>query len=188
MPKNKRQFLDEWEEYERGKEYNARLGLFEKVSRNERFYRGDQWKGINANNLPTPIFNIFKRVIDYYISNIMSDATVLHYSGIRDNLSLSTNEAADLLNGVAKSRWERLKIDQLISNALLEAALCGDAVAYTYWDPTIKTGQPFRGDFVTRLVENTNVFFGNPNIHDVQAQPYILISAREMVVLSAIME
>ena len=62
MPKNKRQFLDEWEEYERGKEYNARLGLFEKVSRNERFYRGDQWKGINANNLPTPIFNIFKRV------------------------------------------------------------------------------------------------------------------------------
>lgn len=181
MPKNKRQFLDEWEEYERGKEYNARLGLFEKVSRNERFYRGDQWKGINANNLPTPIFNIFKRVIDYYISNIMSDATVLHYSGIRDNLSLSTNEAADLLNGVAKSRWERLKIDQLISNALLDAALCGDAVAYTYWDPTIKTGQPFRGDFVTRLVENTNVFFGNPNIHDVQAQPYILISAREMV-------
>lgn len=181
MPKNKRLSLDEWEDYERGKEYNTRLGIFEKVSKNERFYRGDQWRGINANNLPTPIFNIFKRVIDYYISNIMSDATVLHYSGLREGSKVSNAEASDILNGIVRSRWEKLKLDQLIASSLLDAALCGDAVAYTYWDPSVKTGQVFRGDFVTKLVENTNVFFGNPNVHDVQSQPYILISAREMV-------
>ena len=181
MPKNKRPALPEWNEYENGKDYNIRLGLYEKVARNERFYRGDQWKGIGANNLPTPVFNIFKRVIDYYISNIMSDATVLHYSNIRQSKDKGSADATELIGGIAKSRWDSLKMDSLLSNALLDCALCGEAVTYTYWDASIKTGQPFRGDFVTKLVENTNVFFGNPNIHDVQAQPYILISGREMV-------
>jgi len=181
MPKNKRRSLDEWQEFENGKEYNVRLGLYETVAKNERFYRGEQWKGVGANNLPTPVFNLFKRIIDYYVSNVMSDATVLHYSSIRQGDNKASDEMAGVLSGIAKARWERLKMDSLLSNALLDAALCGDAVAYTYWDPTIKTGQPFRGDFVTRLVENTNVFFGNPNVHDVQAQPYIMISGREMV-------
>lgn len=181
MSKNKKRALDEWREYEDGKEYNIRLGLYDTVAKNERFYRGEQWRGVCSNDLPTPVFNLFKRVIDYYISNVMSDATVLHYSSIRQGDAKSSDEAANMLSGIAKTRWERLKMDSLLSNALLDAALCGDAVAYTYWDPTIKTGQPFRGDFVTRLIENTNVFFGNPNVHDVQAQPFILISGRELI-------
>ena len=34
-----------WQEYEAGKEYKRRIGLYETVRRNERFYRGDQWRG-----------------------------------------------------------------------------------------------------------------------------------------------
>ena len=31
-----------WQLYEAGKEYNRRIGLYETVRRNERFYRGDK--------------------------------------------------------------------------------------------------------------------------------------------------
>ena len=48
-------------------------------------------------------------------------------------------------------------------------------------NPTIKTGQSFTGDFRTVLLDNTNVFFGNPNSKDVKSQPYILIASRELV-------
>ena len=57
---------------EKGREYNRSIGLYDTVNRNERFYRGDQWAGVEAGDLPTPVFNLFKRVINYFVSTIMS--------------------------------------------------------------------------------------------------------------------
>lgn len=36
-----------WRQYEAGRDYKRRIGLYETVRTNERFYRGDQWKGIS---------------------------------------------------------------------------------------------------------------------------------------------
>ena len=44
-----------------------------------------------------------------------------------------------------------------------------------------QTAQGYRGDFVTGLVDCTNVFFGDVNTPNVQEQPYILIAGRELV-------
>ena len=172
--------LEDWELYRRGKEYNYRIDLYDKVSRNERFYRGEQWEGVRSEGLPTPVFNLFKRIIGYYISSIMSDATAMRFS-IAGPRSAQGEEAVEIVNRVVEERWEMLGIDSLLGDALLDAALSGDAVAYTYWDASARTGQPFTGDFVTKLVDNTNVFFGDPNSHEIQSQPYILIAARELV-------
>lgn len=177
----------DWQLYEKGKEYHRSLGLYEKTSVNERFYRGDQWQGITTNGLPSPVFNVFKRVVDYYVSNIMSDSAVMRYSfeapmefGGADKSEV-ISEAEKLCNAVADRRWEKDKINSLVADALRDAALSGDGVAYVYWDNEAVTGQPFSGDFRTVLLDNTNVFFGNPNVKDVQKQPYILISGRETV-------
>ena len=62
-------FTEEWELYEKGKEYNYSIGLYEKVNTNERFYRGDQWDNLKSSGLPTPVFNIFKRIIGYFTSS-----------------------------------------------------------------------------------------------------------------------
>lgn len=64
---------DDWVLYEKGREHHCSLELYEKAATNERFYRGDQWQGVQASGLPAPVFNVFKRVIDYYVSNILSD-------------------------------------------------------------------------------------------------------------------
>ena len=55
-----------WQQYESGKHYKRRIGLYETIRRNERFYRGDQWQNENA-ELPRPVFNIIRRVMDYLI-------------------------------------------------------------------------------------------------------------------------
>lgn len=182
--KRSKAFTEEWALYEKGKEYNRSIGLYDEVDTNERFYRGDQWTGVSAEGLPTPVFNFYKRVIDYYISNIASSAVKMSYRYASPLPALSAEEAKrinDTLRHVAENRWEKLKMDKLVSDSLYDAAITGDAFAYTYWDPSVKTGQPYTGDFRTVLIDNTNVFFGNPNSRSVQAQPYIIISGREPV-------
>lgn len=183
----KEQFTKEWELYEKGKEYNYSIDLYNKVATNERFYRGDQWEGVNSNGLPKPIFNFFKRIINYYTSNLLSSSVSMRFSyaspfGSKNEISTEdASSYADLLNGICRMRWEKLKMDSLLLDALSDGAISGDAIAYTYWDKNVKTGQPYSGDFKTVLVDNTNVFFGDPNCRNPQKQPYILISMRENV-------
>ena len=185
--KNNTPTTDEWKLYEQGKEYNIRLDLYDKVSTNERFYRGEQWEGVRSGNLPRPVFNIFKRIINYYASSILSTSVVMRYSYAEpfgDGLPVGRESARKyekLLNGIAERQWEQQRMEELMDDALHDAAISGDAIAYTYWDSEVRTGQKYKGDFKTVLVDNTDVFFGNPNCRDVQKQPWILISAREYV-------
>lgn len=60
-------------EYQRGQSYNSGIELAERVQRSEDFFIGDQWKGVNAPDLDKPVFNILKRVGNFFISNIVSD-------------------------------------------------------------------------------------------------------------------
>lgn len=185
--KRKNECTEDWALFEKGRDYNYSVDLYSTVNRNERFYRGDQWQGVESGGLPKPVFNIFRRILGYYISNIMQSRTAIRFSyaspfGDKGGVSKMDAEAiTECLNKIIQTKADKLKLNDLLSDALTDAALSGDAVAYTYWDPSVKTGQPFTGDFRTVLVDNTNVFFGNPNSKNVQAQPYILLSTRETV-------
>lgn len=184
MFRKQKDYTEEWRLYEKGKEYHHAIGLYDKVNTNERFYRGDQWEGIQSNGLPTPVFNIFRRIIDFFTSTVLSSAVSLRFSLVSPTQSMggkTESELTEKLNRIAEYRWDKQKMDNLLANALRDAAITGDAVCYTYWDPTVQTGQAFTGDFVSVLIDNTNVFFGNPNCKNTEKQPYILISMRETV-------
>lgn len=173
--------------FEAGRDYNRRIGLYENVSRNERFYRGDQWNGVSSGDLPTPVFNLFRRVINYFTATLMSQKISLRFSAdgvgslYNEEERRHLEEGCELISGYANYRFEKDRLDTLISDAILDAALTGDAVAYVYWDPSRRTSQGHTGDFVTQLCDNTNVFFGDVNTPQVQDQPYILLSGRELV-------
>jgi hypothetical protein len=57
----------------------------------------------------------------------------------------------------------------------------GDACVYSWFDPEVETGQTAKGAIRTELLENTRVIFGNPNSSQVQDQPYIIVSRRELI-------
>lgn len=69
------------------------------------------------------------------------------------------------------------------------AYVSGTGVLYTYWDDKIRTGlyadesgtTPIQGDIACEVLDIENVYFGDPNLYDVQAQPYIIIAQRKSV-------
>ena len=62
-----------WNEYLLGEDYHQQIGLHETVKKNEQFYNGEQWEGVNAPDLEKPVINIFKRAVTYMESQIVSD-------------------------------------------------------------------------------------------------------------------
>ena len=176
-----------WRQYEAGKDYKRRIGLYETIRRNERYYRGDQWYGSSGLDLPKPVFNIIKRITDYLVCTAASGNLSVFYTS--DDLPFAESTAerelltkgADILTQHAVYRWERDKLDSLTYKVMLDAALSGDGVLYCWWDPSQKTGQPFMGDIVTETIDNVNIFVSDVNKSDIQSQEYVILSGRDTV-------
>ncbi len=187
MKSDKMHLTEDFERLEKGRSYNRQISLYDTVNRNERFYRGDQWQGVEKGDLPTPVFNLFKRVLNYFVSTIMSQKISLHFAAegidiLQDKEKRRRiDEACRLLTRYANYRFDRDKIDHLLTKGILDAAITGDMFLYVYWDPQRKTAQGFSGDFVTTLVDSTQVFFGDVNTPEAEEQPYILLTGRDLV-------
>lgn len=141
-----------------------------------------QWEGVQSNGLPTPVFNFLKRVTLFQVASITSDNIKMQATpmGVTEAHS-AAQVMADVLNREFTALFEQNRIPVMLREYLRNAAVDGDGCLYTYWDPEAETGQASRGAIVTEVIENTRVFFGNPNDRRVQRQPYIIISSREML-------
>ncbi len=176
-----------WRQYEAGKAYKRRIGLYETIRQNERFYRGDQWKNGEGNGLPKPVFNIIRRVMDYLISSVASSRLSIHFTDASLPYSADAAESERLREGLqileshAAYRWKETAMDQKVLRLLTDAALTGDGVIYCYWDPTIKSPQLFEGDIVTDVIDNVNLFVADVNRADLQSQEYIILAGRATV-------
>ncbi len=168
-------------QYEKGISYKNTIGLYKSVNEAHRLFNGDQWAGLNVKNMPKPVFNLIKRVIQYKISALKANPTSITIS----SESLQQGKEADgelgwMLTRLVSGVWERLKMDKKNQSGLKDAALTGDYIMYFYWDPDIKTGQDFTGDINCEIIDSVNFFPGNPNMCDIQKQPYIILAVREL--------
>ena len=203
-------------EYTNGNDYKASIGdkgIFEQSKVNERFYIGDHWYGVNSGNTrPLVRRNLIKRIADYKISSITAAPVAVNYSadGIPDNTGLkeqaeqyradikegaefigATDEAeisviTAIMSDYFRTTAERVKFDIKKEVALRNAYISGSAIAYTFWDGSIKTGLyadesknvPIKGDIDFEILNVENVNFAEPNCAEVQKQPYIIVSQR----------
>lgn len=168
-----------WQRYHDGIGFNSRIDLDDEVETNENFFLGKQWEGVKSNGLPTPVFNFLKRVVLFTVASVTSDnlklqAQPLGNSGAKGQFYKMTN----VVNNEFDSIFEFNKVVNLMREVMRNAAVDGDGCTHTYWDPSIETGQENKGGIVTEVIENTRVFFGNPNDRRVQKQPYIIIERR----------
>ena len=62
-----------WALYEKARSFNYAIDLYDNVEKNEDFYIGNQWRGVNAPDLDKPVINILARVVKFFISAIVSD-------------------------------------------------------------------------------------------------------------------
>jgi hypothetical protein len=189
----------DWELYLQGIEYKNKINLFHNTNRNERFYAGHHWDGVDTGGLPQVKLQLTKRIINWKVAQVMSDMLSMQFSADNSaNYDVSNpnkiqelNKVASMLSDYSKTTWERLKQDSLNEQALLDAALSGDGIAYFYWDDTINAGMnqdgaDIKGDMAEELIDNVCYFPGNtseprPNDKNGPLQPYILLAFRKSV-------
>ena len=167
-----------WKQYEKGLDFNASLGLNETIRTNENFFIGKQWEGVEANGLPTPVFNFLKRIVLFTVSSLAAGDLKMVVSPM-DGQAREVESIANIVNDEFDKLFELNKLGSVIREFMRNAAVNGDGCLYSYWDPEAPSAQTQKGAIVTEAVENNRVFFGNPNDRHVQKQPYIIISSRE---------
>ena len=176
-----------WLQYEAGKDYKRRIGLYETVRENERFYRGDQWHGVHAENLPKPVFNIVRRVADYLTSTITPGKVSIYYTSEKapfvkdERLAEKISRATAVLTDNAAYRWEKDKMDSKLYALVSDAAITGDGVAYCYFNGERGGEGEFIGDISTDVINSTDLFVADVNRADIQSQEYVILSGRASV-------
>lgn len=184
MNKNK---TKSWRQYEDGLEYKRKIRLYEIVRTNERFYRGAQWYGAEGRDLPKPVFNIIRRIIDYLVCMVSSGNISISLTD--ENLPFegdktaaeAVRRAVDTLSRNASYRWERARMDSKVYRLLTDAAISGDGILYCYWNSAAGGGQLYTGDIETEIIDNVNLFVADVNRADIQSQDYIILAGRENI-------
>lgn len=168
-----------FEEYRKGLNYKSSNDVFENAKKNENFFIGKQWEGVNAPNMDKPVFNILKRVINYFIANLVSDKIGIHFSLINRVEDDTKKIYLKAVRRQIELVMEQNKYYQKARLALRDAAVTGNGCMHLYYDPAVKTGhEGEEGGISVELIDATDVIFGNPMTSEVQEQPYIIIAAR----------
>ena len=171
-------------DFEKAFDFKRRIGLYDTVQVNEDFFVGKQWEGVQSGGLPTPTFNFLKQVVNFQVATITSESVAIQatpMTAVSPYPAEEVGNVAKLLNHQFAAILERNRFPGQLRQLMRSAAVDGDGCIYCWFDPTIENGHPVKGEIVTELIENTRVHFGNPNSRDVQAQPYIILSRRELV-------
>lgn len=170
--------------FEKCFEFNSQIGLYDTVQVNEDFFIGNQWQGVESNGLPTPTFNFLKQVVLFQVATITSDNLTLQATpmpSVSGYDSRTLEEIAQIVSHQYAAIIERNRIVTKLREFLRNAAVDGDGCMYFHFDPSIENGQLVKGEIQAEVIENTRVYFGNPNCRDVQRQPFIILSRRAMV-------
>ncbi len=174
-----------YEQYEAGRAYKNRIGFYETVGRNRRFYCGEQWGDSGAERkLPRPVFNLVSRVTDYLVGAVAGGGLTVTYTDeslqpLSDAaLQARIQQGLTLLNRHINYRWESCHMDRLTYRLLLDAALSGDGVLYSYWDTAAAGGD---GEIKTVVFDSCDLYAADMNRADIQSQDYLILAGRENV-------
>lgn len=169
-----------WNEYQKGVEYLYNLdNFFEKVRVNEHFWDGRQWEGLETKNMPKPVFNVLQRAGKFMVSTIGSNdiaVNITPFTSLADDIQRMVPIAKEIEHIIEVARMKEAS-KTVIRNAFVD----GSGYMLQMFDPDVDTGQPAKGAIKNQVVDNTNVFFGNPYSNDLQNQPYIIVALRQDV-------
>ena len=177
-----------WSEFVRARHFNDAIGLYDTVEKNEHFYIGDQWHGVNAPDLDQPVMNMLSRVVKYFVASVMSDDIGVSVTDFDEDETLKP--MLEMLGAQFDAVMEGCGFRRKAREAIRNAAVDGDGCIHFYFDAEDDAPQPGDGSIgfastpghiEAEIIENTNVHFGDPQSGDLQRQPYVLLHFRRLV-------
>lgn len=170
-----------WALYEKGRNFHELTNIYEETDKNFRFYNGDQWGGAKLGDIEPVQKNFIHPIVKYKVSVVHDNLYAINYSSQNFDSPEFQTEAeryCKILNDYAAKIWEADKMDFKGRRITKRAAINSEGILYVDFDE--KTKMP-----KNEIVKKTDIYYGNENDDDIQAQPYILIRKR-MPVANAI--
>lgn len=170
-----------WELYEKGRNYHRKTGIYVDTDRNYRMYNGNQWEGAKLGDVEPVQKNFIKPIVKYKCSVIHDNLYAINYSSLNfenQGFRKAAEKYCEMLNGYAARIWERDKMDFKGRRITKDAAINDEGIIYVDFDQEKMVP-------VNEIVKKNDIYYGNENDDDIQAQPYILFRKR-MPVLNAI--
>lgn len=171
--------IEIWGEYQTLTQYLSNNNVYEEVKTNEDFYEGKQWRNLDTSNIPTPVINVLGRSCKYLVASLASNEIAVNitpYSVVEDDKTRMKVVSEEL-----ESVIETARIKEASRLVIRNACVDGAGFMMQSFDPEVETGQDAKGQIVNQVIDNTNVYFGNPYSNKVQTQPYIIIALRQNV-------
>lgn len=167
-----------WALFEKGRNYHRQTNIYTDTDRNYRFYNGNQWEGAKLDGVEAVQKNFIKPVVKYKVSVIHDNLYGIVYSSQNFENQAFRKQAercCDMLNRYASRVWEQDKMDFKGRRITKDAAINDEGIMYVNFDQEKKMP-------INEIIKKNDIYYGNENDDDIQAQPYILIRKRMPVV------
>ncbi|MFY0760197.1 hypothetical protein AB1K32_15105 [Metabacillus dongyingensis] len=172
-------------QYKDGLAYKKQMNLLSNWAEYERFKAGDQWPAATdkTRNLPRPVFNIIKQVINHKVASVMNENIKMVFTAMDAEEESFEYDGADKFTRYSETTWENVKQDQLNEEALESGATTGPCIWHYYWDTSKQGGNKLKyvGEIKGEVIDPVNFFPGNPQCTNIQDQPYLVITHRDLV-------
>lgn len=167
-----------WGLFEIGRNFHRRMNIYTDTDRNYRMYNGNQWAGAKLGDVEPVQKNFIKPIVKYKCAVVHDNLYGIVLTSMNFENQAFRKDAeryCDLLNAYIARLWEQDKMDFKLRRVTKDAAINDEGIMYISYDT--KKNCP-----VHEILKKNDVYYGNENDDDIQAQPYILIRKRLPVV------
>lgn len=186
-----------WEEYQRGLNYQSKMGFSTNWPENIRLKEGNMWPPATEKTkyMPRPVFNQLDFIVENKMSNILGQSLKMIFSPEElpqlDNPEEAAaeieklNNAADDMSDMAQNTWNDIDQDSLNEECVDDVLTIGTGALHYYFDNSLSGGvfTKYVGKLQGDVIDPMDLFLGNPQLRpsQVQKQPWIIIRTREDV-------